>query len=209
MGKNLYQHESLISISERASLFQQGATLWFTGLSGAGKSTIAFALEKQLLEQGVACAVLDGDSVREGLNRDLGFSHEDRSENIRRMGEVAKLFSQSGMITCICLISPYQQDRDKVRDLHVQSNQPFYEVFIDTSLALCEQRDVKGLYKKARAGVIPQFTGVSDVYEPPEDAEIVINGDKISIEDAVDTVLQQLMKDNILEIEYASFATRK
>ena len=168
-------HESSMSRDARLnSLGLKGATLWFTGLSGSGKSTVAVALEKILLEARVPVYRLDGDNLRHGLNRDLGFSPEDRKENIRRVGEVGRLFADSGMICLVSFISPYQADRDLARSFHSDSELPFIEVFVDTPVEMCEERDPKGLYKKARAGEIPNFTGVSDPYEAPENPELAI-----------------------------------
>ncbi len=154
------------------SLGLSGATLWFTGLSGSGKSTVAVALEKILLEARIPVYRLDGDNMRHGLNSDLGFSPEDRKENIRRVGEVSRLFADSGMICLVSFISPYQADRDLARALHKDSELSFVEVFVDTSLEVCESRDPKGLYKKARAGEIPNFTGLSAPYEAPKAPEL-------------------------------------
>ncbi|MGI9611002.1 MAG: adenylyl-sulfate kinase, partial [Acidimicrobiia bacterium] len=148
-------------------------TVWFTGLSGSGKSTLAFAVERALVEKGVAAYVLDGDNIRFGLNRDLGFSPEDRTENIRRIGEVCRLFQDAGVVVLTAFISPYIADRDQVRALHPEGS--FVEVFVDTPLEVCEARDVKGLYKKARSGEIGEFSGISAPYEPPESPEITID----------------------------------
>ncbi len=142
-----------------------GRTVWFTGLSGSGKSTLAFAVEEALIARGVAAYVLDGDNVRMGLNRDLGFSPEDRTENVRRIGEVCRLFQDAGLVVLTAFISPYRTDRDAVRALHPAG--AFTEVFVDTPLDVCEERDVKGLYAKARAGEIPDFSGISAPYEKP------------------------------------------
>ena len=161
-------------------LGQKGVTLWFTGLSGSGKSTVAVEVDRILTERGVACCVLDGDNVRHGLNSDLGFSPEDRNENIRRIGEVAKLFTESAIINLTAFISPYREDRDRNRK--IQGDGDFVEVFVDAPLAVCEARDPKGLYKKARAGIIPEVTGISAPYEAPENAEIVLNTGDQSVE---------------------------
>lgn len=148
-------------------------TFWLTGLSGSGKSTIAYALEKRLVDFGIACLVLDGDAVRRGLSKDLGFSAYDRSENIRRVAEVSRIANDSGIISIVALISPYALDRAEAERVIGQDR--FIEVFVDTPLVVCEQRDVKGLYRKARAGEIPQFTGVSSVYEPPINADYKVD----------------------------------
>jgi adenylylsulfate kinase len=148
-------------------------TVWFTGLSGSGKSTLAFAVERALIADGIAAYVLDGDNVRFGLNRDLGFSPEDRTENIRRIGEVCRLMHDAGLVVLTAFISPYRADRRQVRDLHPGGG--FVEVHVDTPLTVCEARDVKGLYARARAGEIPEFSGVSAPYEPPESPELRVD----------------------------------
>jgi adenylylsulfate kinase len=164
-------HHGLVSREERERrMGQSGAVLWFTGLSGSGKSTIARALEQQLLDAGRVAYVLDGDNLRHGLNADLGFSAEDRTENIRRVGAVAQLFADAGVLCITAFISPFQQDRDRVRALLPEGR--FIEVFIDTPLDICEQRDPKGLYQKARSGEIKDFTGISSPYEPPAHPEV-------------------------------------
>lgn len=155
-----------------ALLEQKGVLIWLTGLPSSGKSTIAFTVEHALIERGRMAYVLDGDNIRHGLNKNLGFSAEDRAENIRRIGEVGKLFADVGAITLSSFVSPYRADRDGVRAL--MGDGDFIEVFIDTPLEVCETRDPKGLYKKARTGEIPNFTGISDPYEPPENPELVI-----------------------------------
>ena len=176
MSTNIKWDEALISRAERWSLLKtQGATLWFTGLSGAGKSTVAAALEKCLLEKGIRAYRLDGDNIRHGLNQDLGFSPEDRRENIRRIGEVSTLLAESGCLVLTSFISPYRSDRAQVREKHEKSELPFLEVFVDTPLEVCESRDPKGLYVKARAGKIDDFTGISAPYEAPEAPEIHLN----------------------------------
>ncbi len=179
-------HEGSVSRRERhENLGQQGATVWLTGLSGSGKSTIAVALEQVLMSQGKHAYVLDGDNVRHGLNKNLGFSAEDRTENIRRIGEVAKLFADAGVVTIASFVSPYRADRDAVRTLHDEAGLPFIEVFVDTPVEECEKRDPKGLYKKARSGEIPNFTGVSDPYEAPTKAEVVLKTADSKLEDCV------------------------
>uniref|UniRef100_A0A915LQ35 Adenylyl-sulfate kinase n=1 Tax=Meloidogyne javanica TaxID=6303 RepID=A0A915LQ35_MELJA len=161
----------------------RGCTLWFTGLSGAGKTTIAFALEKTLIKLGIPSYSLDGDNVRHGLCRNLGFSKTDRAENIRRVGEVAKLFGDSGMVVLASFISPFKVDRDFARRIHEQDNIPFFEIYINTSLEICEARDPKKLYKKARAGEIKEFTGVDSAYEPPLEPDLILNsGEETEIE---------------------------
>jgi bifunctional enzyme CysN/CysC len=152
----------------------RGATVWLTGLSGSGKSTVAVALERLLVSQGRPAYRLDGDNVRHGLNGDLGFSEADRTENVRRVGEVARLMADAGVVAIVPLISPYRAGRDHARALHVAADLPFVEVYVDTPIELCEQRDPKGLYKKARAGEITGFTGIDDPYEAPLEPELVI-----------------------------------
>ena len=172
---NIVWHEGRVSRQIRHEIFaQQGATLWFTGLSGSGKSTLAFTLEHMLIKAGYKSYVLDGDNIRHGLNNNLGFSDADREENIRRVGEVSKLFSNAGMIVLSSFISPFRNDRQLVRKIHLDSDLPFIEIYIDTPLAVCEARDPKQLYAKARRGEILNFTGISSPYEVPENAEIVI-----------------------------------
>lgn len=171
---NVTWHEGSVSREEReARRGQRGAIVWFTGLSGSGKSTLANEVNRQLFEAGHVSYVLDGDNVRHGLNGDLGFSPEDRTENIRRVGEVARLFVDSGALVLTAFISPYREDRDRVRD---RCDRPgdFIEVFVDCPLEVCEARDPKGLYKKARSGEIPQFTGISAPYEAPQSPEISV-----------------------------------
>lgn len=166
-----------LSRQERWGLLRtRGGTIWMTGLSGSGKSTIAVALEAELLRRGRVAYRLDGDNIRHGLNANLGFSAEDRHENIRRIGEVAKLFADAGALAIVSFISPYRADRERVRASHAAGELPFVEVFVDTPLAVCEQRDPKGLYRKARAGEIKGFTGIDDPYEAPVagEAEIVL-----------------------------------
>ncbi|WP_457640372.1 adenylyl-sulfate kinase [Persephonella sp.] len=176
----------------------KSAILWFTGLSGSGKSTLAHAVEEKLFEMSVHTYVLDGDNIRTGLNKDLGFSAEDREENIRRIGEVAKLFVDAGIITLTAFISPYRKDRDLVRNL-VEKGE-FIEIYVKCPLEVCEQRDVKGLYKKARAGIIKNFTGIDDPYEEPEDPEIVVETDKETIEESVNKIISFLKTNGYLEV---------
>jgi adenylylsulfate kinase len=196
---NVHWHDGEISREDRDRLMnQRGATLWFTGLSGSGKSTIAVALEEALFERGHLSYRLDGDNIRLGINKNLGFSTEDRTENIRRIGEIAKLFVDSSVIALTSFISPYREDRDKVRALHEESGMPFIEVFVDCSLDEAEKRDPKGLYKKARAGEIKNFTGIDDPYEAPEKAEIHLHTDQMSLQEEVDLLLAYLTQHNIL-----------
>jgi adenylylsulfate kinase len=173
VATNVTWHEGEITREHRHMILRQkGATIWFTGLSGSGKSTIAVALEKALHSMGKLAYRLDGDNVRMGINKNLGFSEEDRTENIRRIGEVAKLFGDAGTIALSSFISPYKTDRDQVRALHDEAGLSFVEVFVDCDLSVAEERDPKGLYKKARAGEIKNFTGIDDPYEVPENPEM-------------------------------------
>jgi adenylylsulfate kinase len=191
MSTNIVWHDHHVSKEERMQkLKQKPCILWFTGLSGSGKSTIANAVESKLFEMGCLTYLLDGDNVRHGLNKDLGFSDVDRVENIRRIGEVSKLFVDAGMIVLTAFISPFQSDRDQVRTLVEESE--FIEVFIDTPIDVCEQRDPKGLYKKARAGEITYFTGISSPYEAPESAEIHVKTDELEVEQCVELVIMYL-----------------
>ncbi len=192
---NITWHEGHVTRDERAALLKQkGATLWFTGLSGSGKSTTAFTLEHALVSQGRLAYVLDGDNIRHGLNKNLGFSAADREENIRRIGEVARLFADCGVITMTSFISPYRRDRDLVRELHVKAGLPFIEIHMATSLQTCEQRDAKGLYKKARAGEIKGFTGIDDPYEEPLRAELTIDAGSTTPQEAAARVLAYLQE---------------
>lgn len=171
--------------------------LWFTGLSGSGKSTIANAVEKELNQQyRVHTYLLDGDNIRTGLNKDLGFSAEDRSENIRRIGEVARLLVDAGLIVLTAFISPFRQDRKMVRDLLDEGD--FVEIFVDCPLAVCEQRDPKGLYRKARAGEITNFTGLNSPYERPESPELILDTSVLSVQECVDRVIQYLKSQSVL-----------
>ena len=182
---NITWHEGHVTREERAQLLgQKGATLWFTGLSGSGKSTIAYTLEHALVQRGHLAYVLDGDNIRHGLNKNLGFSASDREENIRRIGEVAKLFADCGVITMTSFISPYRKDRDLARAIHEEAGLPFLEVHVNTPIETCEQRDPKGLYKKARAGQLKGFTGVDDPYEPPLRPELTIDATGVSPQEA-------------------------
>src|SRR5246127_2481204 len=196
---NITWHEGHVSREERGGLLKQkGATLWFTGLSGSGKSTIAFTLEHALVQRGHLAYVLDGDNIRHGLNKNLGFTAADREENIRRIGEVAKLFADCGVITMTSFISPYRKDRDTVRELHAAGGLPFIEVYLNTPIETCEQRDPKGLYKKARAGELKNFTGIDDPYEAPLHAELVIDATSTSPEQATVLLLEYLQRQGII-----------
>ncbi|MEZ5540033.1 MAG: adenylyl-sulfate kinase [Pseudomonadales bacterium] len=201
---NVYWHHGEVTRDDRYALLgHKGATLWFTGLSGSGKSTVAVALEQALTARGKLCYRLDGDNVRLGINKNLGFSAEDRKENIRRIGEVAKLFVDTGVIVLSSFISPYREDRDTVRALHEAAGMDFVEVFVDCALAEAEKRDPKGLYKKARAGEIKGFTGIDDPYEAPEKAEVHLHSDKMALEDEVNILLAELEKRGVLTVAKA------
>jgi adenylylsulfate kinase len=203
IATNVIWHEGEISRQDRYQILRQkGATIWFTGLSGSGKSTIAVALEKALHSMGKLSYRLDGDNVRLGINKNLGFSEEDRKENIRRIGEIAKLFGDSGTIALSSFISPYRGDRDEVRALHEAADLPFVEIFVDCSLSVAEERDPKGLYKKARAGEIKNFTGIDDPYEAPEAPEIHLRTDEMSLQEEVSIVIDYLMTHDIIRKEY-------
>ena len=192
-NKNIVWHDHHVLKEERSFIKnQKSCILWFTGLSGSGKSTIANALEAKLNKLQQHTYLLDGDNVRMGFNRDLGFSDEERIENIRRIGEVSKLFVDAGIIVMTAFISPFREDRERVRNLVEESE--FIEVFIDTPLEICESRDPKGLYQKARKGKIPHFTGISSPYEAPEQPEIHLKTDSVSIEKSVDKIINYLQK---------------
>jgi len=170
---NVVFHAGEVTREQRwAATGTRGTTIWLTGLSGSGKSTIAAALEQQLVARGIPAYMLDGDNLRHGLNGDLGFSEGDRTENVRRAGEVARLFADAGMVAIVPLISPYVADRERVRARHAETDIRFIEVFVDTPIEECERRDPKGLYAKARAGELPNFTGIDDPYEAPRDPEL-------------------------------------
>lgn len=199
---NVHWHEGDVTRQDRQRLLgQKGATIWFTGLSGSGKSTIAVALEGVLLERGKLAYRLDGDNVRLGINKNLGFSAEDRTENIRRIGEISKLFVDTGVIVLSSFVSPYRADRDLVRELHAQAGMDFIEVYVNVPLAEAEKRDPKGLYKKARAGEIKNFTGIDDPYEAPLSPELVLNSHEMSLEAEVDALLDLLEQRAILRGE--------
>ena len=188
---NIVWHQGAVTRADRERLNgHRGATVWFTGLSGSGKSTIAVAVEKALLGRGVRAFVLDGDNIRHGLNKNLGFSPADRTENIRRIGEVAKLFTDAGVVALTAFISPYRADRDQARA--VMQPGDFIEVLVDCPLEVCEQRDVKGLYQKARAGQIPEFTGISAPYESPLSPELTIRTHTQPAEESAQQVLSCL-----------------
>ncbi len=196
---NIKWHHGKITKVDRVKLLnQKGVTIWLTGLSGSGKSTIAVELEHALIENRHQAYILDGDNIRHGLNKNLGFSPEDRTENIRRIGEVAKLFTEAGIITITAFISPYREDRDAVRSL--LNDGEFIEVYVKCPLDVCEKRDTKGLYKKARAGEVKDFTGISAPYEEPLNPEITIDSSKLSVEESTRAIL-----NNLEENGYVSF----
>ncbi|WP_046173362.1 adenylyl-sulfate kinase [Domibacillus indicus] len=197
-NNNIVWHEQSLTKEERREKNgHHSAVLWFTGLSGSGKSTVANAAARRLFDLGVSTYVLDGDNVRHGLNKDLGFSDEARKENIRRIGEVAKLFVDGGQLVFTAFISPFREDRDTVRAL--LNEDEFIEVYVECPIEKCEARDPKGLYKKARAGEIPEFTGISSPYEAPEKPELVVNTDQYSVEECVDQIIGYLKEKNMLQ----------
>ncbi|MCF2857393.1 adenylyl-sulfate kinase [Pseudoalteromonas sp. SMS1] len=199
-NENIVWHEQTVSRSKKQALKgHRSVVLWYTGLSGSGKSTIANAVEAKLFELGCHTYLLDGDNVRHGLNKGLSFSDEDRVENIRRISEVAKLFVDAGIIVSTAFISPFQKDRDQARNLLPQGE--FIEVFVDTPLAVCESRDPKGLYKKARAGEIANFTGISSTYEAPSLPEVHLKTAEQSINESVEQVISYLFQNNIIKRE--------
>jgi adenylylsulfate kinase len=196
-SKNIVWHHATITREDRETLFgQKGIVLWFTGLSGSGKSTLANEVEVQLFERGCHTYILDGDNIRHGLNKDLGFSPKDREENIRRIGEVAHLFGQAGIIVMTAFISPYRADRDLARKLNKEGE--FVEIFCRCSLEECERRDTKGLYKKARAGQIPEFTGISAPYEEPEKPDLVLDTDQEPVKESAAKVIVYLKDKRII-----------
>lgn len=196
---NVHWHDHSVSKAERWKLSgHKGAILWFTGLSASGKSTVANTVDHKLHSLGKRSFVLDGDNIRMGLNKNLGFSAEDRAENIRRIGEVAKLFTNAGVIALTAFISPYRADRNAVRALLGPGE--FIEIFMNTPIEICESRDPKGLYKKARAGQLKGFTGIDDPYEAPEKPELVLDGGKKSIDECADEVMAYLKSGGLLSL---------
>jgi bifunctional enzyme CysN/CysC len=190
---NVVWHDTVVGREQRWQRHRlHGVTVWFTGLSGSGKSTVANALAQRLLEADRPAYLLDGDNVRHGLNADLGFSAADRSENIRRVGEVARLMADAGLVVLVPVISPYAADRDRVRAAHAAAGLEFVEVFVDTPLEVCEQRDPKGLYVKARTGKIRDFTGVSSPYEAPENPELNLDTSLLSVQESVEKIIRYL-----------------
>ena len=195
---NIVWHPGDVSREDRKRILgHRGCTLWFTGLSGSGKSTVAVALEKALWDRGICSYILDGDNVRHGLNKDLGFSPEDRTENIRRIGEVAKLFTDAGVVNLTAFISPYRADRDAVREMNEKGD--FIEVYIDCPLEVCESRDVKGLYAKAREGKIPEFTGISAPYEEPHNPEVTLKTGDNTLEESVAELIAYLESNGYID----------
>lgn len=202
VATNIHWHEGSVSREERfKKLDQKGCVIWMTGLSGSGKSTIACAVESALVNLGKHCYRLDGDNIRFGLNKNLGFSAEDRTENIRRIGEVAKLFADAGIITLTSFISPYRADRELARKTCEEGKLRFIEVYIETPLEVAEKRDPKGLYKKARAGEIKGFTGIDDPYEAPEKPELVLHTATMSLDDEVKAMVEYLDREGLLSAD--------
>lgn len=196
---NITWHEGHVDRAQRFGLLKQhGATVWFTGLSGSGKSTVAYTVEHALVERGHLAYVLDGDNIRHGLNKNLGFSPEDRTENIRRIGEVAKLFADAGVLTFTSFISPYRADRDLVRKIHEDGKLAFIEIFVSATIDTCEQRDPKGLYKKARAGEIKEFTGISAPYEEPLKPELVLDANIKAPQELAQQVIDYMTQRGLL-----------
>jgi bifunctional enzyme CysN/CysC len=201
-SSNVVWHESEVPRDERwRAAGAHGATVWLTGLSGSGKSTVASALAALLTERGVLSYTLDGDNLRHGLNGDLGFTAEDRNENVRRVGEVARLFADGGVIALVPLISPYRAGRDHARALHETAGLEFVEVFVDTPIEVCEQRDPKGLYAKARAGEITGFTGIDDPYEEPLAPDLVLPGGAVAPRDAALEIVAALVARGVLPLD--------
>jgi len=196
-SKNIVWHHATITKEDREKLFsQKGVVIWFTGLSGSGKSTLANEVEAALFERGCHTYILDGDNIRHGLNKDIGFSPKDREENIRRIGEVAHLFAQAGVIVMTAFISPYLADREMARKLNKEGE--FIEIYCRCALEECERRDTKGLYKKARAGEVKEFTGISAPYEEPAQPELILDTDKESLKESAGNVLAYLEKRGII-----------
>lgn len=197
MTNHLTWHQTAVTKEERIRMHgQRGAVVWFTGLSGSGKSTLANAVDYKLYQERRRSYILDGDNIRHGLNKDLQFSAKDRVENIRRIGEVANLFVDSGQIVLTAFISPFQEDRERTRKLFEEGE--FIEVYVKCPLETCEKRDPKGLYQKAREGIIPEFTGISSPYEEPARPELIIETDKLSIEQGADAVINYLKENKVL-----------
>ncbi|MEW8625374.1 MAG: adenylyl-sulfate kinase [Candidatus Thiodiazotropha sp.] len=197
MDDNIVWHQATVTRDRREKMnLHRAKLLWFTGLSGSGKSTLAHALEERLHQRGCRTYVFDGDNVRHGLCNDLGFSVEDRTENIRRIGEMSKLFVDAGVIALTAFISPIRDDRNKARELFAEDD--FIEVYIKASIETCESRDVKGLYKKAREGIIKNFTGISSPYEEPENPEIIVDTENREVDECVDSLLAALEEQGVI-----------
>lgn len=197
-ARNLTKQQGHVTREHREQLLgQRGVVVWFTGLSGSGKSTLGYALEHRLVSEGRPAYVLDGDNVRHGLNRDLGFRPEDRDENLRRVGEVAALFADAGIVTVASFISPYEEARSRARE---RAKGAFIEIYLDVPVSVCERRDPKGLYKKARAGEIPDFTGVSAPYEEPTQPEIRLDTDALDVEACIDRIMAYLEREGYLHL---------
>ena len=198
-ANNITWHEGLVRRQDREALLRQkGCTVWLTGLSGSGKSTLAFTLEQSIIKRKRLAYVLDGDNIRHGLSSNLGFSPEDREENIRRIGETARLFADAGIITITSFVSPYRKDRDAARRMHHEAGLFFIEVFVDAPIEVCEQRDPKGLYQKARKGELKGFTGIDDPYEAPENPELRINTGELTPQQGAMEVFAYLVKAECL-----------
>jgi adenylylsulfate kinase len=205
---NIVWHPGKITRAKREHLSgHRGFTIWFTGLSASGKSTLAVAMEEALFEHGCHAYVLDGDNVRHGLNNNLGFSPQDRTENIRRIAEVAKLFRDAGVISLTAFISPYRVDRHSARKLAEDEHDAFIEVFADCPVGVCEKRDPKGMYQKARAGIIKDFTGISAPYEPPENPEIHLRTDQMTVGECVQSIMDYLVERNYIPCSPNSMQT--
>ncbi len=197
---NLFWHDGLVSREMRYNqLGQKGITIWLSGLSGSGKSTIAVALEHELFKRGILAYRLDGDNIRLGINNNLKFSLEDRKENIRRVGEVAKLFNDAGVVVISSFISPYKEDRDLVRSLHTAANLSYMEIYVDCPLEIAEQRDPKGLYKKARAGLLKGFTGIDDPYEIPQNMELHLQTNKLELSEEINLIIEHLLNNGYIK----------
>lgn len=207
-GTNIVWHPGRITRAKRERLSgHRGFTIWFTGLSASGKSTLAVAMEEALYEHCCHAYILDGDNIRHGLNNNLGFSPEDRTENIRRIAEVAKLFRDAGVISLTAFISPYRSDRGSARKLAEAEHDAFIEVFVDCPVGVCEKRDPKGMYQKARAGIIKNFTGISAPYEPPENPEIHLRTDQLTVEECTQTIMGYLIEGNYIPCSPNSMQT--
>ncbi len=193
----VWHHATVTRVRREAQNGHRGAIIWFTGLSGSGKSTLAHAIEESLHQRGCHTFVLDGDNVRHGLCGDLGFSAQDRQENIRRIGEMAKLFMEAGVIVLTAFISPYRADRERVRGMVEHGD--FFEIYCDASIEVCEARDVKGMYKKARAGLIPEFTGISSPYEVPKNPELTVNTGRVELEVCVQQVIGAMVQRGLIK----------